>query len=113
MNWPHSPTCTEDCPGHTPTMTPIQRVVKAIAIADAKWWDMIQANHGSGQGVPDQGHMQATAAIAALSADGPIIVIDGKVAVAAAVVGEWVGYDLDEREVADLIDAAREVTDRG
>ena len=28
MRWPHSPTCTEDCPGHTPT-TPYERMVEA------------------------------------------------------------------------------------
>ena len=60
-------------------MTPKERVAKAIAKADAKWWAMIKVNDGSVHGLPDQGLMQATAVLAALSADGPVIVVDGKV----------------------------------
>jgi len=105
-------------------MTPAER--KAIAIADAKWWDMIQANHGSGRGVPDQGHMQATAALAALSVDGPVIIVDGKVAgldetVRKLTDAAWSDFPVGppahikdrnhQAWLSDLIDAAREVAE--
>jgi len=63
------------------------------------------------------GRAVVDAAIAALSADGPVVVIDGKVAELGAAVARAV-VDTDQEGLASdwvrgLIDAAREVADRG